>query len=214
MEPLSATASILTILGTGGVIANGLATLRNLKRAPDVLSALNNEVNDAHHLISDVDDLLRKARDQGARRCPPSLLRSLERMRSVTLDLQEFIAYSLTTFSTNCTGSFVRVDKSVYIRAEKRTQSLKDAMRTERLTLASTLGLLSTFVFVYHTHCSSDSNAMQLTCLGKDSTVQTVVLLGREFGSPCSQLQPATARSKTATSNNRFRAIVSGSITV
>ena len=178
MEPLSATASILTILGTGGAIAKGLETLRNLKRAPDVLSALNNEVNDAHHLINDVDDLLRKARDQVAHECPASFVRSLERMRSITLDLEEFIAYSLTTFSNNSTETFVRVDRSAYIRAEKRIQTLKDAIRTERVALASSLSLLSTFVFAYNTPLSVYSNAMQLTSSGKNSTVQATVLLG------------------------------------
>ncbi len=45
MEPLSITASILTVLGAAGQVKKGLERLQSLKNAPQELCALTNEVS-------------------------------------------------------------------------------------------------------------------------------------------------------------------------
>ena len=59
MDPLSLTASILTILGAGQTIAKGLDRMRKLNHAPDVLLHLSNEITDMYLLNGSVDELAR-----------------------------------------------------------------------------------------------------------------------------------------------------------
>ena len=135
-DPLSIAASIITLLEAGGVISKALKRVIDLKKAPDVLLALNTEVSDLHLLISEVDDHLRVSDIT----IPESLTRDLGRIRDLLLGLEIFIAYELTT-ATQASSS-LRIDKSAFWRAGKRIQALKDEIRIEKLALKTSMGQL------------------------------------------------------------------------
>lgn len=135
MEPLSATAGVLTILEAGGVIAKGLKRLRSLKHAPDVLLALNNEVTNVALLIEETDGLLRETVEQSNYEIPRSLTRALERLKDALLDLESFLAYEMTLINTAEQSRPVRIDKSTYLHAGKRMQILRDDIRARKQDL-------------------------------------------------------------------------------
>lgn len=63
MDTLSITVSILTILGTGGVVAQNLGRIRRLRKAPTLLLQLNNEITDLELLVHAVEETLRENED-------------------------------------------------------------------------------------------------------------------------------------------------------
>ena len=144
MDPLSISASVVTLLSAGGTLSKLLRKGIGLKNAPDVLRALNDEVSELQSTANDVDDLLRTATRDPDDRPPKSLTGSLSRVKSVLLQLESYISYQLTTVTDD--GESVRLDKSVYVRAERRLQELKDEIHVSRIALASALSLFASSI--------------------------------------------------------------------
>ncbi|KAL9612523.1 MAG: hypothetical protein Q9167_002908 [Letrouitia subvulpina] len=109
MEPLSATASILTILDSGSAIAKFFNKVRALKHAPNVLLALNNEVNDARLLVEQADGVLRKSSAMGYKE-PQTVVHAVERLKEPVAELECFAAFALTKYSNK--SSSLQVDNS------------------------------------------------------------------------------------------------------
>ena len=144
MDPLSVSASVLTLLGAGGTLSKLLRKGIDLKNAPDVLKALNDEVSELQSTANDVNDLLWKANRDFDDPPPKSLISSLSRVKSILVQLESYISYQLTTFTAD--GEGIRVDKSVYFRAERRLHELKDEIYASRTALASALSLFASSI--------------------------------------------------------------------
>ena len=144
MDPLSVSASVLTLLGVGGTLSKLLRKGIDLKNAPDVLRALNDEVSELQSTANDANDLLWTATRDSDDPPPKSLISSLSRVKSILLQLESYISYQLTTFTTD--GGSIRLDKSVYLRAERRLQELKDEIHASRIALASALSLFASSI--------------------------------------------------------------------
>ena len=144
MDPLSISASVVTLLSAGGTLSKLLRKGIGLKNAPDVLRALNDEVSELQSTANDVDDLLRTATRDPDDRPPKSLTGSLSRVKSGLLQLESYISYQLTTVTDD--GESIRLDKSVYVRAERRLQELKDEIHVSRIALASALSLFASSI--------------------------------------------------------------------
>ena len=144
MDPLAVSASVLTLLGAGGTLSKLLRKGIDLKNAPDVLRALNDETFELQSTANDVNDLLWTATRDCDESPPKSLVSSLNRVKSVLLQLESYISYQLTTFTAD--GENTRLDKSVYLRAERRLQELKDEIYASRIALASALSLFASSI--------------------------------------------------------------------
>ena len=140
MDPLSITASIIAILGTGGAVAKGLFKLRSIKDAPTVLLQLNNDVSDLTLLVQAVDQLLRSYRPA----MPPSMqdqvvYSALERARNVVLQLEELIEYTLTKE----TGSGPQANRTAWLGSLDRIKEVKITTRATRDELTAVWAALS-----------------------------------------------------------------------
>ena len=144
MDPLSISASVLTLLGAGGTLSKLLRKGIDLKNAPDVLRALNDEVSELQSTANDVNDLLWTATRESDDFPPKSLISSLNRVKSILLQLESYISYQLTTLAAD--GENIRLDKSAYLRAERRLHELKDEIHTSRIALASALSLFASSI--------------------------------------------------------------------
>lgn len=144
MDPLSISASVLTLLGAGGTLSKLLRKGIDLKNAPDVLRALNDEVAELQFTANDVNDLLWTANRDFDDPPPKSLSSSLSRVKSILLQVESYISYQLTTFTAD--GEGIRLDKSVYLRAERRLYELKDEIQASRIALASALSLFASSI--------------------------------------------------------------------
>ena len=144
MDPLSISASVVALLGAGGTLAKLLRKGIGLKNAPDVLRALNDEVSELQSTANDVNDLLWTANRDSDDQPPKSLVSTLNRVKSVLLQLESYIAYQLTVVTADGEGK--RLDKSVYLRAGHRLQEFKDEILTSRIALASALSLFASSI--------------------------------------------------------------------
>lgn len=93
MDPLSFTASLLTVIGLGAQVARTVQRLVALKGAPGVLLALNNEISDLNLVIKAIDDLTCQRPDSLDEKVPHN---SLLRAKGILLKLEKLVEYRLT----------------------------------------------------------------------------------------------------------------------
>ena len=175
MDPLSVSASVITLLGAGGTLSKLLRRCIRLKDAPEILRALNDEVSELQCTATDVNDLLWTATLDPDVRPPKSLVSSLNRVKSTLLQLESFVSYQLTTVTAD-RGS-VRLDKSVYLRMEHRIHELKDEIYASRVALALALSLFASSLGIQSRIQSRQiSNSLELLH-NKFETVRTLPYL-------------------------------------
>ena len=144
MDPLSISAGVVALLGAGGTLAKLLRKGIGLKNAPDVLRALNDEVSELQSTANDVNDLLWTANRDPDDHLPKSLVSTLNRVKSILLQLESYISYQLTTVTAD--GKSNRLDRSVNLRAEHRLQEFKEEILTSRIALAAALSLFASSI--------------------------------------------------------------------
>lgn len=62
MDPLSLTASVITVVGVADAAGRGLKKLIALRGASDAILALNNEISDLRLTLRELDSILRDQR--------------------------------------------------------------------------------------------------------------------------------------------------------
>ena len=141
MDPLSLTASIATLLGAGGTVANGLDRIRKLKHAPDLLLQLNNEVNDLQLVIRSVDELAQQWTHQlsTSDKQQDSINMTLSRARESVLELERLIAYVLTRETKRGT----KVNRLAWIVNLDGIRDVKTRIRAAREDLNAVWAMLS-----------------------------------------------------------------------
>ena len=140
MDPISLTASLLTILGTAGVIGNDLSRVIDLRHAPAILLALNDEVASLYCVLKAIDFLIRKHANIGHGGSICSLRQVLKRSRTTLLRLECLVRDKLTIVRRD---GETRLDRSASLFAESRVCNLKEQIRADRVELSSALSLLA-----------------------------------------------------------------------
>ncbi|KAL9579460.1 MAG: hypothetical protein Q9212_005094 [Teloschistes hypoglaucus] len=139
-EPIGIAASVVTLVKTSRIVANGISKLLALKHAPDVLLALNNEVIDLEYLIFDIQDLEQRYQETLNDTIAPSFRRVLDRTREVLLNLQKLIAYRLTKYQI--THRRMAVDRSSWLLAHSKIVAAHQDVHDCRLQLSTAILLL------------------------------------------------------------------------
>lgn len=140
MDPLSITASLLTVIGTIGVIGNGLRKLVALKHAPAILLTLNDEVAGLYCVVQAVDYLTRQHAEITHIGAMDNLRRAVEQSRSTLLTLEDLVIHKLTVEEKDGER---RLDRSARLFAATKVQKIKDQIRADRIDLSSALSLLA-----------------------------------------------------------------------
>ena len=143
MDPLSVTASIIALFQAGGAVGKALRKIANLRNAPDILLALNNEVADLHCLVENIDDVLRQHREIIGEEPIVCLCRALDRAKRTLLKLENMLAYKLTSIKCKDGESHLVLDRSSWLRLENSVQRLKDEIREDKVSLSSALSVLT-----------------------------------------------------------------------
>ena len=141
MDPLSLTASLIAVLGAGGTIAKGLGRIRCLKKAPDVLLQLNNEVADLHLLIRAVHELHHGRTEllSASTIQEEVVCNSIERAKHAVLELEKLVEYVLTKEAKGGT----EIDGLAWTRALNRIKEVRNKVRTAREDLNAVWTTLS-----------------------------------------------------------------------
>ena len=131
MDPLSLTASLIAILGVGGSISKGLRKIHQMKRAPEILLQLNNEITDLNVLVLTVDEIYRQLSDPMLARQPEVICETLIRAKNTILELKKLVEYVLT----KKTDTDPEVARLAWVRSINRIKEMKEEIRHARSDL-------------------------------------------------------------------------------
>ena len=143
MDPLSLVGSLIAVLGAGGSVASGLQKLSSLRKAPDAILALNNEISEFRLVVQMAHDLLQKYGNTAevdftgnAETLRLILVRAKERL----LVLDMLIQYRLTTPGENGEAELSRI---AWAREHRKIKSIQDEIRSIRVNLVAVIGVLT-----------------------------------------------------------------------
>ncbi|KAI4086925.1 MAG: hypothetical protein LQ339_008978 [Xanthoria mediterranea] len=140
-EAFAVAASVITLFNTSRKAVEGIAKLAELRHAPEILLALNNEVVDLQYLLEDLTDLEHKFHDTLQEAFTPSLRRTIDRTTAVLLALDELIAYKLTKPGSR--AGILRVDRSTWLRSQDRIGRILEDVRDCRIRLANAMAIVT-----------------------------------------------------------------------
>ena len=156
MDILSSVSGIITLLGAGGTIVQGLERLCSLREAPNTVLALNNEVSDFRFIILEILGLLQQesTRSSTSQAFSQSLDTVLQRAREKLLELECLIEYRLVTPNS---GNGIQLNKVAWVLERHKVKRIQEEIRSLRINLITILSVLN---------CSSTSRLeVQLTDL-------------------------------------------------
>ena len=149
MDPLSLTASIIAVVGVGGEVVKAVRKFASLKGAPDLILALNNEISDLYLVILAVRDIFVWQR---ASTLPSTtnvttdntVLSTLVQANEKVLELRAL--YQRLTTQTTRLSDINTLNKASWLREQKNVKKMQEDLRTVRLKLSATLGILNSYV--------------------------------------------------------------------
>ena len=152
MDPLSFTASIITVVGVGGNIAKTLRYLASQKNAPDFVLLLNNELADLHLIVVAIQDIYQT--QQLNRRLlghhnisiDNSIISALTQAQQTVTNLQTL--YDRMNATSGQRG-VANLKTKLWLLEPSKTRKVLEDLRNARLKLAGVLGILNSYVTHY-----------------------------------------------------------------
>ena len=143
MDPLSITASIVTILGAADRCVKGVAKLRALKHASSELSALINEVADLQTVLTQVVALSQQLQRDCSDGSVTALKSLLKRAEEQLLELNALVQGELSKPKSKRSGGGIKVDHLGWTLKKDQLVLLQQSLRATRLNLSTTLGVIN-----------------------------------------------------------------------
>jgi len=141
MDPLSLTASIITVINLGGKTIASLAKLRAILDAKEELSALINEISDLQAVLTTLSHITAEEENDHVHLGPKKALAShVQRAKYKVLELEELIAYELTKIRRD--GN-TEVARHAWLRKKHVIFRLQAELRNIRWNLATSLGIVT-----------------------------------------------------------------------
>ncbi|KAI9881095.1 MAG: hypothetical protein M1830_008253 [Pleopsidium flavum] len=144
MDPLSVTASVLTVVGAAGAVLKSLKKLSSFRRAPEEVHELIDEVSDLQTVLRDIETFLQERRENDRslhRVLGLSVL--LERAKDKLLELDSIIHYRLINHQHSDSG--FEVARSKWVGEKTAVASIQQALRDIRLNLTTALSTTAVF---------------------------------------------------------------------
>ena len=140
MDPLSVTASTLTVLSS---LETAFHLIKSYRDAPGQLEALNNEITDANALVTEVARVANKfqnkiesSSDEGSH-----LTLALSNIREKAREVEALFRSCVIVPSSAFDGP--KVSRILWLKMRSKVQRLKSELRDGRLNLSIALAVLS-----------------------------------------------------------------------
>ncbi|KAF7510833.1 hypothetical protein GJ744_005933 [Endocarpon pusillum] len=148
MDPLSITASILTILGAAGQVKKGLERLQSLKSAPQELCALTNEIADLQVVLNNFSECLSQLQTQKSLEedWVSSVQRPLGRAQNLIKELNVLIETKLTATKCPNEKGMPQVVRLSWTKEKKNLARFQKQLRETRVNLI--LALMTTNIHI------------------------------------------------------------------
>ena len=149
MDPLSVTASILTLLAASRSMVGGLQKLSSLRQAPDIILALNNEISDFQLVIFELDNYLQQDLARSSANNQPcsannqpfsaDILPILDRAKVKLMELKSLIEHRLLLRGPN---GAERLNKAAWFWERQKVKRIQEEIRDLRANLVAVVGVL------------------------------------------------------------------------
>ncbi|KAJ6070734.1 ankyrin repeat-containing domain protein [Penicillium canescens] len=136
MDPLSISASILTVLAAAVSSAKVLKKAKNFSHLPDQLCALLNEISDLRAVLSVLDGL---RKEDLSEELQGSIVRLLKRAKAAFDELEEVLKTTLVNTNDEQEYSPLRVSRMVWIRRQGCLKRLNQEIREIRSCMQTLL---------------------------------------------------------------------------
>ena len=147
MDPLSFTASIITIIGVGGNIAQTINRLASQKGAPDFVLALHNELADLRLVVLTIQDIyerdLLSARPRGPHdiNSDASVTSALAHAHQKLTEMQRLYDRMSASFSGH--NNLTTLKRTLWLLEPRKAKQIQNDLRNTRLKLTAVLGILN-----------------------------------------------------------------------
>lgn len=133
MDPLSLTASVIAVIGAASRIASGLKRIIDLRKAPAVLLALNNEVSDLQLILAQLESL---APSRTARDADQSLLQNTTLVKAKLQELEIIIYARLIAKSGG-------LNRAAWLLAQDKVETIRKDIRLLRVNISNALHVMT-----------------------------------------------------------------------
>ena len=142
-DPLSITASFITVISAVEGISKTFAMIRNVRHAPSEVLALINELSDLRSILEDIERYI--IRDTNRLLLPPEQMQTIstlvDKSKDYLLELDQVIQYRLV--KVNSTSAELRVSRLKWIAAKQTIGRLRLGLRDIRLNLVTQMIVIS-----------------------------------------------------------------------
>lgn len=131
MDPVSFTASLITVIGTVKQVGKGLKQLKALQQAPQELDNLIDETSQFEAILQAIDNA-----PWSSSSIKPELRIILSKAHEKVREFDALIQYTLTE-----AGTSKKVDRLQWVRKRPQVESLRSHLRDITLRIVSLIGV-------------------------------------------------------------------------
>ncbi|KAL9107947.1 MAG: hypothetical protein Q9187_008362, partial [Circinaria calcarea] len=145
MDPLSIIASVITVTGLAGTVVTGLQRLIDLRKAPNKVFEIINEISDLQatlHSLSGIRELDSESISSQARQ---QLAQHVEDASGALLDLEKIIHYRLLASDSTPSHGKSKVNLTRWIRDQHRVVELREKLRAVKQNIQLDLATVSAY---------------------------------------------------------------------
>ena len=137
MDPLSVIASCIAVIGACRTAVRALLKLNDLRRLPNVLSAIINETSDLTLIVQEIKLSFQSNYDTSmSSQTSVNLIKELfDRAQIILLELDKIINYRLISLPRS--NGEILFRRSAWLLEEHNVQRLQQRLRTVRLDIAA-----------------------------------------------------------------------------
>ena len=143
MDPLSLSASVITVITAAGASAKLLKKVKDFRHLPAQLCALFNEISDLRGMLEILKGL---GNEEASVEVQGTLIRLMKRAEKAFSELEELLKTTLVNADDAEEYAPLRVSRSVWVRKQNKIKRLQTELRDVRTCLEITMISLNSYV--------------------------------------------------------------------
>jgi hypothetical protein len=142
MDPLSLTASLISIAGLVSAVTKSLHKLKNLYHAGEEIHALSNEISDLEAVFRNVVQAVQDGQHNGSPRqhACPNLSPNIQAAKDKLLELDMILNYRLIRPTSK--DSAIKIDRMRWLKERAHVMRLQSELRNIRHNLTTQISAL------------------------------------------------------------------------
>ena len=140
MDPLSAAASVIAVVGAIAGVSRSVKKIASLRAAPEAVLTLNNEISDLQVVLRAIETTLQTNTNAIDFLSSDSLHQPLNRAKEKLLELSIILEYQIIKVGD---GGELTINSLAWARKYSKIKGIQNDLRLIRLNLATILGGLA-----------------------------------------------------------------------